>query len=162
MNIMLSTSIGVYLVLMHARFFCLLLTLRLNLRVLLSFLKPTAVQEVWKLLLEEANVVFVEGFSLAKKVTESGWPRMKLDYEEFLGQVATMTDVRPTKDVVLGYTTAFILGDDAFREWLKTSFKMYPPQRLEKLIQLKYTSSKQSKPMLKYLQSLLSPQPLPS
>lgn len=97
---------------------------------------PAVVGALWEHVIRLASRTFVEGFSCVKKCTNEGRALMQLDYQHFLINLETLTQLRPIPDreYVEGYIKAFYLPENSFEQWILERKGVYSPKQMAGLL----------------------------
>ncbi|CAL8147667.1 unnamed protein product [Orchesella dallaii] len=113
---------------------------------------PTAVHSViWEQIFRLCCRVFVDGYSNAKKCSNSGRGLMQLDFTQFLSKLEKISPISvkslPDREYVESYVKAFYMPDTVMEEWLQQHSE-YTSKQLNSLVNCAMQGNKRSKQRL--------------
>ena len=76
---------------------------------------------LWDMCSFTAALLFVEGFSGAKKCSNEGRALMQLDYRHFVMKLERIAEIRPLphQDYVVNYVKAYYIPEAELEQWVK-------------------------------------------
>jgi len=108
------------------------------------YLSDEVLHSLWSMCSYASALLFVEGFSTAKKCSNEGRALMQLDYRHFVMKLERIAEIKPLpyQDHVVNYVKAYYIPEADLEQWVKIHEEYTSKQLMSLINSVAYSENK--------------------